>query len=229
MKKAFLILIVLLQFSGFSQKLNAYKYAIVPKQFSFQQELPTNSFNNLVKAAMVKYGFETFFDTDELPKDAVNDNKVFVTINPSNGLIYSKITIILKDYRNNILFISQNGTSKEKDYETAYSEAFREAAKSLAELNHKYIFTDNAIFHSEKTTLNQNSTTDFSAIAVKNGFNLLNDNQVVYQLLSTSNKTVFLAKREMVSGIITKINDHWFFEYYKNETFISEPININFQ
>ena len=229
MKKVLLLLFILMQFSGFSQKLNAYKYAIVPKQFTFQQELPTNSFNNLVKAAMVKYGFETFFDTDELPKDAVNDNKVFVTINPSNGMIYSKITIILKDYRNVILFTSKVGTSKEKDYETAYSEAFREAAKSLAELNHKYIFTESAILNSEKTTLNLNSTTDFTAIAVKNGYNLLNNNQVVYQLLTTSNKTVFLAKREMLSGIITKINEHWFFEYYRNETFISEPININFQ
>jgi len=46
--------------------------------------------------------------------------------------------VVLKDCKNNQLFISEEGSSREKEYKIAYHEALRNAFESIAALNYKY-------------------------------------------------------------------------------------------
>ncbi len=229
MKNLFLFTILVLSNLSFSQNLNSYKYAIVPERFLFQKENNQFLFNNLVKAAMTKYGFVTFFNSDELPDDATNKNKLIVDVIETNTMFYAKLTIVLKDYRNNVLFTSQEGRSKEKDYEAAYNDAFRQAAKSLQTLNHQYQDSQEIdLIKPVNASINQTFNNAFTAKEIKNGYNLLSNNTFVFQIFNTSKKDVFIAKKDSVSGILLKIEDNWFFEYYKNEELILEKVNITF-
>lgn len=229
MKKYLLIIVFLSSGTLFSQKLNAYKYAIIPEKFSFQNKANQFNFNNLVKAAFTKYGFESYFETSLLPDDVTNKNKVIVDVIENGSMLYTKFKIVIKDYRNNILFTSLEGKSKDKEYEVAYDEAFREAAKSLASLNHSYqIQSENEIVQELKVEIDKTNTNNLFAKPIKNGYNLTFNDVTIFEMLNTSKKDIYLAKKGTIYGIIVKIEDNWFFEYYKNEELVLEKINLSF-
>ena len=231
MNKQLLIAILLLSFSSFAQKLNAYKYAIVPEKFSFQTENNQYNFNELVKSAMRRYGFDPYYNTEELPAEATDSNKLFVDVVESGNIIYTKLNIILKDYRNNIVFMTQDGKSKEKDFAAAYNEAFRETVKSVELMNHHY--SDTAIVETDEAVIDNKSiqeadkTIFYSAKVIKNGFDLSSKNES-FILKNTSRKDVYQAVRNKINGTVSKSGDTWIFEYYKNDELIEEQVNIKF-
>ena len=140
MKKYLFLLFVLTSYSGFSQSINDYKYAIVPSKFSFLKEPNQYRLNMLTKLLMEKYGFVTYLDTDVLPTEVANQNcnKVYVDVLKGGNMFVTKLTVVLKDCKNNILYTSAEGKSREKEYNVAYNEAFREAFKSFDNLGYKY-------------------------------------------------------------------------------------------
>jgi hypothetical protein len=239
MKNQFLFLVVFISSFSFSQKLNSYKYAIVPEKFSFQKKTNEIILNSSVKTTLKKYGFITLLSDEKLPKDANNINKLFVDIELFNSTKISKVKIILKDSENKVLFTSKEGKATDKDNIVACNMAYSLASVSLKELNHKFDkfaklvdvkeIEEDSTDNSELSTIkNLKTPIAYSAVSRKNGYSLKLNNEIVYELTKTSRKELFLAVRKEINGIVIRFEDDWYFEYSKNHEIVSERIAVNF-
>lgn len=246
MKKLVLILVCFFSLIGFSQNLNQYKYAQVPSKFSFLNAKDEFNLNTLAKMFMEKYNFVTYFDTDNLPDDFLKDscNKVYVDVISNNTLFKTKLTVVLKDCKNNILFTSAEGSSREKQYAVAYNQALRQAFASLEVLKHQYnpaqilIKTDEAPDFKRVQTNNTETikATNFeekkevlglSILELKNGLAVLNsDKKIIMYLYKSTLQNVYLADKMGIKGICYQKNNDWFFEYYENDSLKTEKMDI---
>ena len=254
MKKYILLLVLFVSIQGFCQDLNQYQYAIVPAKFDFLKEKDKYRLNTLTKLLMEKYGFTTYLTTDVQPEAIANANcnKVFVDVLESGTMFVTKLKVVLKDCQNNILFTSDEGTSREKEFGAGFNEALRNAFKSFDKLNHQYnggVLKEepviakekvavpnetvilNESFETPKPILATQVTTDifFFAQPTANGFQVVNSEpKVVMRLFNTSQKDVFIAKRDSTQGVVIFKNSQWFFEYYDNGKLISELLKLKF-
>jgi len=143
MKLKYLLIIGLVLSSGViigQQSLNEYKYVIVPNKFDFLKYDDQYQLNSLTKFLFNKEGFQTLFVGDERPGELNSNTCLGLTssVNNISGLLNTKLVIELVNCRNEIVFTSTEGRSKEKDYKKGYHEALREAFKSITELNYSY-------------------------------------------------------------------------------------------
>ena len=105
----------------------------MPAQFDFLREKDEYRINNLTKMLFEKYGFKVFFDTDQLPDEITDSNcdKLYADVISSGNFIRTKSQVILKDCKKNTVYKSVVGTSKEKEYKVAYTQALRGAFSLL--------------------------------------------------------------------------------------------------
>lgn len=246
--KKLIALLVLVSSFGFGQNLNDYKYALVPAKFSFFKEADQYRLNTLTKMFMEKYGFETYLDSDILPPSFSNEhcNKVFVDVEENNNLMVTRLKVILKDCKNNVLFISEEGKSREKEYKVAYTQALREAFNSFNALQHKYVekkkedtevvainnksvevpINKEMLVESQANTTNSNT---LFAQPIANGFQLINtEPKVIYKIFKTSTKDFYIATKGTNQGVFFSKNNEWFFEYYQNDKLVSEKVEVKF-
>ncbi len=140
MKKS--ILITLLMFGSASfvfGQLNDYKYIVIPKKFeTFKQE---NQFrtSTLMKYLFTNEGFNAVYE-GAFPEDLQADPCLGLTADlvDASSLLTIKASISLKDCYGVVVFETQQGKTKTKDYEQAYREAISEAFGSLRGLNYSY-------------------------------------------------------------------------------------------
>jgi hypothetical protein len=142
MKKLLIFTSVFIGFvsSTFGQDLNSYKYVLVPSSFEFLKEPNQYQLNELTKFLFEKNGFEAYMEDEELPME-LSQNRckaLIANVKTDSGLFSTKLIVVLKDCKNNQLFISEEGSSREKDFKIAYHEALRNAFESIAALHHKY-------------------------------------------------------------------------------------------
>ena len=241
MKKVLFLLLFLLTSLSFSQSLNDYKYAIVPSKFEFIKEKDQYRLNTLTKLLMEKYGFITYFDTDILPNEVVenNCNKVYVDVKSNGNLFVTKLTVVLKDCKNAVVYTSIEGRSREKELQVAYNQALREAFSSFDKLEYKYSGNSNVNSNvNSKSNVNENSNSKSPLLnqmlfAKPLGPNLIqlltNDTDIpnlVLTISKTNNPSIFIVEEAMRQGVVYKNNNEWIFDYYENEKLISEKLNI---
>ena len=237
----FIILFSFVLNFSFSQSVNEYKYALVPAKFSFLNEVDQYKLNTLTKLLMGKHGFIAFLDNEVLPDEVLNNNcnKVYVDIVKSSGVFTTKLSIVLKDCKNNVLFTSTEGKSREKEFKVAYNEALRDAFTSFETLKYKYSPKDslpvltNAENQKNQVVLKNESMQESKemlfAQPISNGFQLIDASpKVILKIFKTSLPTTFLAIREQIQGVLIYKDNQWVFEYYQNATLISELINVKF-
>lgn len=254
MKNHFLIML-LVSFFGFSQvskpleSVNDYKYVIVPSKFSFLNDKDQFQLNTHAKMFMEKYGFVAYFDSDILPDAIANDqcHKLFLDVVESNSIFLRKLTVVLKDCRNNILYTSQTGQSKEKDLKVSYQQALRQAFNSFNALQYVYNGkSDQKAITAKKETvvLKENfdqvtnvtpvkttseAAVELNAQAIANGFQLVDHTpKIVLKIQKTSNPDIYIATNDTQKGVLIKYNGQWFFEYYENNQLVSTPMAIKF-
>ncbi|MFI0428183.1 hypothetical protein [Mariniflexile sp. HMF6888] len=148
--KYFAILITcLLSTSIFSQaNLNNYKYVIIPNKYDFLKEADQYQLNSLTEFLFNKYGFQTLMEGSNYPEDVIRNRCLALKSNviKDSGLFKTKLTIELKNCNDQLVYTSEMGESREKEYQKAYSEALRDAFKSIEALNYKYVpSTNNSI------------------------------------------------------------------------------------
>lgn len=239
MKKYLLILLFFVFGTSSSQSINDYNTAIVPVKFSFLKETNQYRLNVLTKMFMEKKGFTTYFDTDELPTSLANNkcNSVFVDVISDGNMFVTKLTVIIKDCKNKVLFTSVQGKSREKEYHMAYNEAIREAFASFEAIKYKYnggvtnANLTSAVPVETKVMPNHNSVSDVALFAqpITNGFQLIDSTPRIWiKIYKTSSTTAFIAIKESIQGILLQKNGEWHFEYYLNEQLISEKMAIKF-
>jgi len=229
MRQVYSILLLLFVFNvSFAQtSINDYQYAMISSRFNFQKAKDQYRLNTTTKAFFQKIGFTAFLDDEILPSDfsSINCNKVYVQVEEEKGVFTTVLKVIIKDCKNNVLLTSQSGSSREKEYAEAYSEALRIALKSLESVNYKY---------------NEKKIKDSDVVSVSSDvFQIERDNIAIYitnmtkntmlTLLKTSNPNNFIAKSKDKNGIVFKNGEDWFFEYYvNNKDLVSEKLEVKF-
>ena len=143
MKNAILVFSLILgclTFSNAQSSLNDYKYIIVPNKYDFLNEADKYQLNSLTKFLFNKKGFTSLLENENYPQDLVNNLclSLKVDVEKLNSLLKTKLVIVLKNCKNNIVFTSEIGETREKEYRKAYNLALRDAFKSIETINYSY-------------------------------------------------------------------------------------------
>ncbi len=244
MKKLIFFFALFISGISVSQNINNYKYAVISEKFEFQKSPNQYNLNTLTKSYFQKIGMQSFLDSDILPTEVANENcnKIYISAEESNNMFSTKIKIIIKNCQNKIIFTSDEGVSRTKEYEVAYNEAFRMALNSINKLHYQYqekkqetdihkntetTFSESKQSEVSKNGLSLESPNTYSTTLIPNGYTILDKSgQIFLKILETSTKDLFIAQSFDKNGILIKKHENWFFEYYKNDIFFSEKIEL---
>ncbi len=253
MKNQFLLLLLLISTVGFSQSINDYRAVIVPLRFEFQNSDNQYRLNTLSKYNLGKAGFEVYYANEILPKDITDKCMVLdYDVVHKNHLLMTRLFVTMKDCYGKIVYQSEVGISRAKEFDKAYTEALNKAFASIYSLNYKYegkglpqVKADKVIEVEEKlmeqatdskAEESQNSADSrvaegevLYAQAIANGFQLIDSKpSIVMKIFKTSDKNSFMAQKGALQGVLVNKENQWFFEYYKNEKLVSEKVNVKF-
>lgn len=246
MRIKFLLIALLVSVIGFSQTVNDYKAVIVPLRYDFLKSENQYRMSTMTKANLTKAGFQAFYGNEELPAGLGDRcDLLYVDVKKDNGFLITKLFVEFKDCYGKVIFTSETGKSKEKDYETAYRECLELAFVSINALNYKY--SGKAINNSKVAANSVPATPLVAATAVsapvadmkdpnllyaqptENGYQLIDKTpKVVMKLLKTSRPDSFIAIKDGVQGTLNAKDNQWFFEYYKNDQLVSEKVVVKF-
>ncbi|MET3028257.1 hypothetical protein ABXT06_16365 [Flavobacterium sp. UW10123] len=253
MRIKFLFAALLCSVVGFAQSINDYKAVIIPLKYEFmktdnQYRLATLSKQNLTKA-----GFEAFYSNEQLPDGYTDRCQVlYIDVVKDNAFLVTKLIVNFKDCFGQVVYTSEVGRSKEKDYEVAYKEALDNAFKSVFALHYKYsgnpvatsktpVPVKTAVAATAVTTVAATQITTASSPDLKDpnllyaqptesGYQLIDKTpKVVMKLFKTSQPNVYIASKDNVQGsLILKEDGQWYFESYQNDKLVSEKIVVKF-
>lgn len=136
-----ILITCLLSASIFSQSnLNNYKYVIVPTKYDFLKEADQYQLNSLTEFLFEKYGFQALMEGATYPEDLARNRCLALKSNlvKDSGMFKTKLTVELKNCNDEVVYTSEMGESREKEFQRAYTEAARNAFKSIEALNYKY-------------------------------------------------------------------------------------------
>jgi hypothetical protein len=254
MKTKFLFLLLIVSSYGFSQSVNDYVAVIVPVKYDFVKNENQYRLNTLTKFNLQKAGFQAFYTNEAVPSQ-FNDrcSLLYVDVSKESGFMITKLFVTFKDCNGKIVFKSEIGKSKEKDYEVAYTAALNLAFESVYALHYKYNGNGVVTVNSQNTAViapvattavvaatavvavnvpNNSAEPDGNVLfaqPIKNGFQLVDSTpKVVMKAYKTTNPSVYLASKENIQGVMVLKENQWFFEYYEKETLMSEKIAVKF-
>lgn len=252
MKIKLLLLILLTSFIGFSQTVNDYKAVIVPIKFDFSKGVNPYRLSTLTKSNLGKAGFQAFYENEQLPEGyGERCELLYADVRKDSGFLVTKLYVEFKDCFGKVIYTSEIGRSKEKEYDLAYREALDMAFMSVYKLSYKYngktavsstakvntpmagspAQTPNVSVLNTKpeTVINDNDPNLLYAQPTENGFQLIDKTpKVVMKLLKTSRPDSFIAIKDGVQGTLNAKDNQWFFEYYQNDKLISEKVSVKF-
>lgn len=142
LKKIIVILVVCFTAQSFAQnRLNDYKYIIVPLEYDFLKEPDKYQLNSLTEFLFNKYGFSAFLKNKDLPLDYSNNNCLALQANviENKSMFKTKLLVELKNCSGDVVYTSAEGESRRKDYRLSYNEALRNAFKSFKTINYEYV------------------------------------------------------------------------------------------
>jgi hypothetical protein len=219
--------------------INNYKYVLVPERFDFSKTDNQYGLNTLTKALLENVGFTTFMTSEVLPAEVAANkcNALKAELIEKKKFLATALILQLKDCLGNIVYKSEEGKSREKEWQTAYSEALQNAFTSLNAAQYKYDSTTatqpvqtkvNAIPAAIPSTATESKDVLY-AQANSNGYQLIDTSpKKVMTLLKTSQQDNFIADDGISKGIVFRKNGEWFFEYYKDDKLVSQKLNIKF-
>jgi hypothetical protein len=247
MKTKIIFLLLFVSSFSFSQSVNDYAAVMIPVKYDFLKNDNQYRLNTLTKFNLKKAGFEAFYANESTPSQ-YNDrcNLLYIDVSKDNGFMITKLFVTLKDCNGKVVFKSEMGKSREKDFEVAYAEALNSAFTSVYALQYKY----NGSTNSQKSGMATSTIVPVAATAVsvnvpsgsaeqvgtvlfaqpiKNGFQLVDTTpKVVMKAYKTTNPSIYIASKENTQGVMILKENQWFFEYYEKDTLMSEKIEVKF-
>lgn len=246
MKSYILLFLVLGCFSGQSQtSLNNYNYVIVPESFPFLKEKDQYGLNTIAKSLLETTGFTAYFDNSGLPTELANNKcKALTTeVVEKKSMFSTKLTLLLKDCKGNVVFKSKEGISREKEFGPSYRLALTDAFTSLTAA--KYVYQPAPVINDElqapaaaSDSTRAGKTTALAAAPaagilyaqpIANGYQLIDTTpKTILRLFKSSVTDCFIAENGSSNGIVFKRDDSWVFEYYKDGKLMAEKLLIKF-
>lgn len=129
-----------------AQDLNNYKYVLIPTTYEFTGDVDQYRLNSLTKFLFENAGFNTLMTNEKKPVDLQQNpcQALNASVKNNSGLFVTKLVVTLSDCSGEVVFESEEGRSREKDFESAYQEALRDAFESIKEQNYNYSATASA-------------------------------------------------------------------------------------
>lgn len=244
MKIKFLLVALLISVIGFSQSVNDYKAVIIPLKYEFLKTENQYRLATMTKSNLIKAGFTAFYANEEIPAEYSDRCQLlYVDVKKESGFLVTKLFVEFKDCFGKVVYTSEIGKSKEKEYEVAYKESLDLAFLSVNKLHYKYsgktvattktasVITSAPI----QTVAISTPVADVSdpnllyAQPTENGYQLIDKTpKVVMKLLKTSRPDSFIAIKDGVQGSLNAKDNQWFFEYYQNDKLVSEKVSVKF-
>jgi uncharacterized protein YqgQ len=233
---------------GQKKEVPNYKYIIVPERFSFLKENNQYQTSSLTKFLLKKNGFTVFLDSDEYPIELKKDPCKALTaeIIDKSSLFTTTVLIELKNCAKKIIYTSEEGFSKLKDYKQAFQESIRNAHESMSDI--AFIAPADPIIMEpvgitsttsksaeviptiiQKGSVNEDlrETDTLYAQPNENGFQLIDlKPEVVFLIMKTNLKDVFIMKDK--NGILYKKSTTWFAAFYENGELVEKRFEIKF-
>lgn len=260
-KKIAFLFVLFMSSSIFSQQVNfdKYQYIIVPDKFDFVKKTDQYKTSSITQFLLKKKGFKVLLSNEQLPEE-LNNNRclaLFANVKDESSMFTIKSIIEIKDCSGKILYASEVGKSKEKEYKKGYLESIRKAYETMTDFEYSYnsslvdvkkeekkevVIADKMITKTpvvavtpdvkiedikEKTIVS--STVDvLYAQTTDNGFQLVNTTpEVVFLILKTNVENVFIIKDK--NGILYKLaDDNWVAEFYENNVLVTKAYQIKF-
>lgn len=124
-----------------------YAYVVVPEQFYFQDAPGQYQLNELVKFLFKKEGMTVFYDSEKIPQEMkmIDCGGLKMKLNKESSMFKVKVSFSLTNCENDVVFKSEQGTSREKDYQKAYHESIRNAFKGFTDLKYAYVPTVSSV------------------------------------------------------------------------------------
>ncbi|WPR71710.1 hypothetical protein SLW70_00860 [Flavobacterium sp. NG2] len=247
MKTKLVLFFIIISNAIFAQtSVNDYAAVVVPTKFDFLRAENEYRMATITKYNLEKAGFKAVYSNSDFSVEFPNRcSLLMVDVVKDSGFLTTKLFIELKDCYGKVIFTSEIGKSKEKDFGVAYKEALENAFESVFKLEYKYNgkFEANTIADNTKVqavTLPQQSTVVSSVITnsnnevlyaqpTENGFQLIDKTpKVVMKLMKTGTPNSFIAIKGDVQGVLNLKDNQWVFDSYQNGTLVSEVITVKF-
>lgn len=247
MKKRILFILLFVVNYGFSQSINNYKSVIIPLKFDFTKTENQYRLATLSKFNLNKAGFEAYYTNETIGEEFNNRcNLLYFDVVKEKSFLTTKLHVVFKDCNDKIIFQSETGISKEKDFQLAYTEALNKAFVSIFALKYKYngieasnkqqAITTAAVpiaipskSNNDTIIIDKNNPNLFYAQPITNGFQLVDSSpKVVMKVFKTSNPNCYIAIKGSIQGVLIAKDNQWFFEYYQNDSLILEKIDVKF-
>ena len=227
--------------------INDYKYVSVPDKFDFLKSNDQYQLNSLTKYLLTKNGFTVLNKSDNYPKDLAQNNCLLLNANvvKIKGLLITKLQLLLTNCKNTVVFSSEIGKSKLKDYQKAYHEALRDVF-TLSEFNYAYEPADRAdvlpktpevtpIEPTSEIVSEEPQAPSVPAVEVASGL-IIQQTNSGYDFINSDSKTVKYSVHatlfenvyiiEGKEGIIYKRGQSWVRESIENGKTTIEALNI---
>ncbi|QXP59888.1 hypothetical protein [Olleya sp. HaHaR_3_96] len=258
--KIVLAFLFLLSFSitlNAQKQLNDYKYIVVPEQFSCQKKANDYQLNGLTQFLLQKQNFIVFLDSEDLPEDAANNGclVVYADVTEDSSMFKTKLKISFRNCKNESVFTSEEGVSRDKIYKVAYNVALRNTIKTFQTFTHNYkekTVAQNDVVQKDKpdtivksdvstpnllvnTTPNDVSsqvsgkevyTADLISGSVVSYHLKNNSNTTVYTILYSGKEDVYFVKGS--EAVVYKMNSQWVLAEYINDNLKVKNIEITF-
>jgi hypothetical protein len=239
MKKLFFLFLLFSSIFVFAQKnLNPYKYVIIPSRFEFQNEDNQYGLNMLLKYKFDQLGFTVYMESEGLPKFILDSRclALYPFIKESGGVFVTKLKLEVRDCYGEVLFLTKEGSSRDKSYKVAYNQALRSSLNSFNGYSLQYSAKNNLTntnLSSNTSSQNLISNTKLSDAhlvfkPLRTSFVILDSDtqEVIFTIYLSKKSDTYFIKGE--SGLIYKNNNNWFREYFENEKVVIEQLDIRF-
>lgn len=229
---------------GQEKKVNNYKFIIVPDRFDFLKHNDEYKTSSLTTFLLRKNGFTVVSNSGTYPKELRENlcKGLKADILDKSSMFKIKVILELRDCNGKLLYTSEEGVSRLKEFKKGFQEAIRNAHASMKDVFHepvlveerKEVKTDavlpviNNIETAQISPINNIAlSTTLYAQPKENGFQLINlKPQVVFVILNTSVKGVFVIKDK--NGLLYKKGENWIAEFYENGKLIEKKYQVKF-
>ena len=233
---------------GQEKKVNNYKFIVVPDQFDFLKQKDEYKTSSLTKFLLKKNGFTVVLNSEQYPKD-LRDNPcsgLKALVLDKSSMFKIKVILELRDCNGKLLYTSEEGVSRLKEFKKGFQEAIRNAHASMNDVFYKPFLLEtiskdkkeiklevelpviNNIEAAQVSPINNLAIpTTLYAQPKENGFQLINSTPtVVFVILKTKAKDVFILKDK--NGVLYKKEGVWIAEFYKNSVLIEKKYQVKF-
>ncbi|MFA9186555.1 hypothetical protein AAGV33_00395 [Flavobacterium sp. FBOR7N2.3] len=251
MKKLFLFFLLLVSSLGIAQSLNDYKTVVVPLKFEFLKSENQYRLATLSKFNLNKVGFDVYYSNQVVPSTIDRCAVLNYDVVKDSGFLTTKLYITFKDCFGKIVYQSEVGVSREKEFQLAYTDALNKAFASIYELEYQYNGGTNVAMAEKPAKVEEvkqsvpatavattevviNKAIDpnellFAQPLAGGNYQLIDSKPtVIMKLFKTSDANSFLAQKGSQQGVLIKKENQWFFEYYQNDQLVSEKVNVKF-